>query len=202
MSSAASRFLSRERALIHSECPQLSRGALILINVCFVPLPHSLKVHTGEGLGGKKARNALMSKAWWIFLFFNWFIMLVPEHLVSEVCYATLATSHDAIGFFMLPPTVAALQKWQLWQEIQQRPRENLQITSPKDPASKSYQGCTQTWKMKTFTNTPFSIHNKPRTDQLHHYFNIILPGSLSFQGFLKKMMVFQSLCAFGRKLD
>lgn len=56
--------------LIHSECPQLRRGALILINVCFVPLPHSLKVRTGEGLGGKEGRDALMSKAWSIFLFF------------------------------------------------------------------------------------------------------------------------------------
>lgn len=66
----ASRFLPREWALIHSECPRLRRGALILINVCFVPLSHSLKVRAGEGLRGTEGRNALMSKVWSIFLFF------------------------------------------------------------------------------------------------------------------------------------
>lgn len=67
----------------------------------------------------------------------------------------------------MLPLTVAALQKRQLWQEIQPRPRENLQITSHKDPASKSYQGFSL---IRICFDPAAHRHEKWRRSPIHHF--------------------------------
>lgn len=67
----------------------------------------------------------------------------------------------------MLPLTAAALQTWQLWQEIQQRPRENLQITSHKAPASKSHQGFSL---MRIYFDLAAHRHEKWRRSPIQHF--------------------------------
>lgn len=93
--------------------------------------------------------------------------MLVPEHLVSEVCYTTLVIFPWCNWVLYAPLTVAAPQLRQLWEEIQQRPRGILQITSHKDPASKSHQGFSL---IKICFDPAAQRHEKQRRSPIQHF--------------------------------
>lgn len=167
VSSATCRFLPRERALIHSECPQLSRGALIVINVCFSSSPQPQSLHRWRPSWRRRQKGS-NEQSMITFSCFTWFITLVAEHLVSEGCVLRCALCfplmhHGAYASFHRGCSAA---------EIQGSSTDNLQITSHKDPPSKSY---THTLLSHEDLFDPAVLrHEKWRHSAIHHFPYII----------------------------
>lgn len=130
--------------------------------------------------------------------------MLVPERLVSGACYTTLVIFPWCNWVLYVSSHCGSAAKatdmGRNSAMSKRKPPDNLSQGSSQYiiPGLQSHErlfwpGCT--WKMKRFTNASFSIHNKPHTDQLYHYFNIILPGRLRFQGLKKNYGVTVIMC-------